>query len=354
MIDDCVAAYVAHPALLWAFQTNRKQMEALLRCPPTNRLQPRAVIPFAGFVASHQRRLLIARGGLCVALAIRLLCLPQRRISRVPLLAAAILARRHTFAAAAAPSCAGELQGHGGTVFCVAFHPSASVLATSSSDRSAKLWRLQPCGQPLCLATLRGHSGWVMAAAFHARLPILATGSSNHTARLWRLNSSNSAASCFARLQGHSDHVRSVAFHTQDDVFATGSGDGSARLWRVQGERAPPTLLATLEGHGGCVNAVAFHPTARILATGSDDETAKLWRLHDDGGGASCVATLHGNKNCVLRASTLQGSNNLVRERIVHRVKIFNTLRRCCLWRSTRRVARWPLRATTARSSCGG
>jgi hypothetical protein len=31
MLDDCVAAYVAHPVLLFVFQTNRKQMESLLR-----------------------------------------------------------------------------------------------------------------------------------------------------------------------------------------------------------------------------------------------------------------------------------------------------------------------------------
>jgi WD40 repeat protein len=315
--DDFVAEYVAHPALLRVFQTNKKQIEALiysrLSSQPNHRL-----VNVSGFLGPKQRYHLISRSLLSVTLIRRLIFHVRQQVRHPLKLATCILSRRHLFAVSMKSKglqCAATLHGHDGTIFAVAFHPSGHILATGSSDKTAKLWLLQRDGaRDSCVSTLRGHNGWVMSVAFHSSLPILATGSSDNSARLWQLHSNFKAASCFACLQGHSDHVRSVAFHPLDSVLATGSGDSTAKVWRIH--RHPHTdsmsctQLATLQGHSSCVNSVAFHPRGSVLATGSDDETAKLWRLDDND--ATCVATLHGNKNWVLRASSLQSSNNLV------------------------------------------
>jgi WD40 repeat protein len=82
------------------------------------------------------------------------------------------------------------------SVYSVAFHPTLPLLATGSSDYTAKLWRLvhTPDGSisaATCVATLDssndGHIGSVYSVAFHPTLPLLATGSEDNTIKLWKL-----------------------------------------------------------------------------------------------------------------------------------------------------------------------
>ena len=86
-----------------------------------------------------------------------------------------------------------QLKMHGALIMSVAFHPSAPILATSSEDKTAKLWRLNSdCTHQTCVATLKGHGdGLVHSVTFHPSAPILATASEDKTVKLWRLNSSS-------------------------------------------------------------------------------------------------------------------------------------------------------------------
>ena len=178
-----------------------------------------------------------------------------------------------------------------GSSTCVAFHPTAPLLATGSDDTTVKLWQLSDNSALTCVATLTGHDGQVYSVAFDPTGTLLATGSSDGTAKLWRLSADGATfvATCVATLVGNGGQVYSVAFHPTARLLATGSEDSTAKLWRLSADGA--TCVATLEGHGVPVYSVAFHPTAPILATGSRDGTAKLWRLSADG--ATCVATLN-------------------------------------------------------------
>ena len=85
---------------------------------------------------------------------------------------------------------------------------------------------------PTCVATLAGHSSTVRYVAFHPSAPLLATGSSDKTAKLWRMSADGTAATCVATLAGHSDLVYSVAFHPSAPLLATGSWDNTAKLWQ--------------------------------------------------------------------------------------------------------------------------
>ena len=184
-----------------------------------------------------------------------------------------------------------------GSSTCVAFHPTAPILATGSDDmtvKSVKLWRLSDNSALTCVATLdksnEGHDGPVYSVAFHPTALILATGGDDSTAKLWRL--SVVGVTCVATLTGHGGQVYSVAFDPTGTLLATGSNDNTAKLWRLlPNNLEATTCVATLTGHTDAVTWVAFHPTAPILATGSEDGTAKLWRLSADG--ATCVATLN-------------------------------------------------------------
>jgi WD40 repeat protein len=207
------------------------------------------------------------------------------------------------------------LGGHRNPVTSVAIHPTLHLLATGSSDNTAKLWRFSADASiPTCVATLGNF--WVTSVAFHPELPLLATGSQDRTAKLWSFNplgseATNMSATCVATLEGehgHRSYVNSVAFHPKLPLLATGSHDRTAKLWSFNPhglavDNMSATCVATLEGghgHQDSVTSVAFHPMLPLLATGSDDNTAKLWSFNPNGSAANnmsatCVATLEGD-----------------------------------------------------------
>jgi WD40 repeat protein len=213
-------------------------------------------------------------------------------------------------------TCVATLEGHSKMVWQVAFHPTLPLLATASWDNTAKLWLLSPDNSAVtCVATLVGHRKiWynrivsyltrfslptICSVAFHATLPLLATGSGDKTAKLWRLSPDNSTATCVATLEGHRDCVWSVAFHPTLPLLATGSGDKTAKLWCLSLDYSAAKCVATLEGHSKQLWQVAFHPTAPLLATTSSDKTAKLWQISRDNSSVKCVATLEGHSHTV-------------------------------------------------------
>jgi predicted nucleotide-binding protein len=74
------------------------------------------------------------------------------------------------------------LTAHTEAVNGVAFSPDGTLLATTSGDRTARLWDLAT-GQPT--VTLTGHTHAVFGVAFSPDGTLLATASADKTARLW-------------------------------------------------------------------------------------------------------------------------------------------------------------------------
>jgi hypothetical protein len=130
--------------------------------------------------------------------------------------------------------CVATLAGHSDRVNSVAFDPTGRFVATSSDDKTAKIWRLSPDGAvciATCVATLAGHSGRVTSVAFHPTGQFLATTSQDQTAKVWRLSPSG-AATCIATLT-HPNEVSSVAFHPKGRLLATTDFEGTAILWEM-------------------------------------------------------------------------------------------------------------------------
>jgi WD40 repeat protein/regulator of replication initiation timing len=187
----------------------------------------------------------------------------------------------------------------------VAFHPTAPLLATGYEDGDAELWRFSTDGSTATPVNEFSDCGErVRSVAFHPTEPnFLATGHQDHTAKLWRFSLDGSTATCVATLEGHRNQVLSVAFQPNERLLATGSSDKTAKLWKFSPGGSEATCVATLAGHSKGIYSVAFHPTEPLLATGSSDKTAKLWRFSPFyGSEATCVATLEGHSkgiNCV-------------------------------------------------------
>jgi WD40 repeat protein len=149
---------------------------------------------------------------------------------------------------------------------------------------TAKLWSIYSVENNTfvnCVATLTEHTGYVRSVAFHPTLPILATSSRDKTAKLWRFSLDGVLpVSCVATLN-NDEPIFSVAFHPNKNILAIGSSDKTTKLlnFSLDGETSSFTELETLNGHTGDVKSVVFSTDGTFLATASDDKTTILWRM---------------------------------------------------------------------------
>ncbi|MGH3820822.1 MAG: TIR domain-containing protein, partial [Pseudonocardiaceae bacterium] len=113
------------------------------------------------------------------------------------------------------------------------------------------------------LRTLRGHTDLVTGVAFAPDGRTLATTSFDRTVRLWDLSDRDRPHPLGPPLTGHTDVVRGVAFAPDGRTLATTSRDRTVRLWDLSDRTRPHPLGPPLTGHTGGVYGVAFAPDGR-------------------------------------------------------------------------------------------
>jgi sugar lactone lactonase YvrE len=157
---------------------------------------------------------------------------------------------------------------HDNNVNGVAFSPDGRLLATASTDKTARIWEVAN-GQEHTRVT---HDGAVVeAVAFSPDGRLLATAGHDQTARIWGLTSGQQRT----RIT-HEGAVFAVAFSPDGRLLATASHDQTARVWEVaSGQERTRVTHDTYQR----VVGVAFSPDGRLLATASTDNTARIWEV---------------------------------------------------------------------------
>ena len=189
--------------------------------------------------------------------------------------------------------------GHHEYINSMVFDPAGRYLATSSDDKTARVWQVQTDGsEATCLATLKDHTSIVTSVAFSPTGHFLATGSLDKTVKVWcKAPDDDRNWTLIAILdqseEGGRDSVHSIAFHPKLSLLAVGLNNGTVKLWQKQpADDTNWTCVATFREHSGAVFSLVFHPDGLFLATGSTDKTLKIWMLTNDKNVAKCVDSL--------------------------------------------------------------
>jgi len=159
-------------------------------------------------------------------------------------------------------------KAHEAAVYDVAFSPDGSTLATSSTDKLAKLWDWK-ADMPMEKAKLEGHSDAVWAVAW-SKEGLLATAGADRKIKLWNAEGKEEAT-----LEGHKDWVSDVAFSPDGNTLASASHDRTARLWDVKEKKD----TASLGPHTSTCWCVAYSPDGSLLAVGTHNAGVRLWNL---------------------------------------------------------------------------
>jgi dynein assembly factor with WDR repeat domains 1 len=95
------------------------------------------------------------------------------------------------------------LEGHTLELVCVAFNPTATLIATASMDHTSQLWDVES-GARMC--SLQLHSAEIVSATFNQAGTLLLTGSFDRTCRVWDVRTGQ----CVHCLEGHDGEVCST------------------------------------------------------------------------------------------------------------------------------------------------
>ncbi|WP_017315111.1 serine/threonine-protein kinase [Mastigocladopsis repens] len=161
------------------------------------------------------------------------------------------------------------LTGHLGDINSLAFNPQGTTLASSSDDKTIKLWNLK---NKKGIRTLHGHKGIVYSVAISPDGQTLVSGSQDKTIKVWNPNTGQEIHT----LAGHSSFINSVAISLDGQKIASGSYDNTIKVWNLKTGQE----ILTLEGHTGHILSVAISPDGQKLASASADRTIKVWNLN--------------------------------------------------------------------------
>lgn len=172
-----------------------------------------------------------------------------------------------------------ELKGHDDKVLCAAFHPTAGLqlsptgpnVATGSVDCTIRLWSLNPEMEFQQSIVLGKHEERVNCVAYHPLGHYLASTSNDKTWRLWNIEQKKE----ILLQEGHDAYVHPLAFQCDGSLVATGDLNGVGRVWDLRTGKSIINLL----GHVKRIISLAFLPNGYQMATGSDDNTVRIWDL---------------------------------------------------------------------------
>ncbi|AQK96467.1 Transcriptional corepressor LEUNIG [Zea mays] len=209
------------------------------------------------------------------------------------------------------------LEEHSFLITDVRFSPSMSRLATSSFDKTVRVWDAD--NTDYSLRTFTGHSATVMSLDFHPnKEDMICSCDSDGEVRSWSINNGScltcvkvfkggatqmrfqprkgkylAAASdkaiyildgetqhaCRSPLQGHNKNIQSLCWDSAGEYLASVSED-SVRIWSFSSGREGE-FVHELNRSGNQFHSCVFHPTYQSLLVIGCYESLELWDIRE-------------------------------------------------------------------------
>ena len=151
-------------------------------------------------------------------------------------------------------------------VLGIIFNADNSTLATASSDKTIKLWKI-PEGKHF--ATLSGHTDAVLGLRFLNHDKFIVSISEDKSVNLWNVDS---AKIVYTR-KDHLKAIRALDVSNDDKWIATAGAEREIFLR----DAATGVTQKKLIAHENWVRTLAFSPDNKLLASGADDKKIILW-----------------------------------------------------------------------------
>ncbi|XP_022144857.1 transcriptional corepressor LEUNIG-like isoform X2 [Momordica charantia] len=228
------------------------------------------------------------------------------------------------------------LSEHSQMITDVCFSSRALKIATSSSDRTVKIWDVDNGGPSL--RTFTGHSTGVTSLDFHpSKDDLICSSDVNSEIRYWSIKNSScvgifkggakklrfqpnngriiaaavgNAVSiidvetqvCRLKLQGHKNHIHSVCWDPSGEYLASVSED-LAKVWKV-GSGGKGDCINELNCNGKIFHTCVFHPTNTSLLIIGSHESLEIWDITEN---KTRTLHAHGKLVSALAASHVTG-----------------------------------------------
>ncbi|KAK4532553.1 hypothetical protein CCYA_CCYA12G3410 [Cyanidiococcus yangmingshanensis] len=194
----------------------------------------------------------------------------------------------------------GVLEGHAQGISDVAWSGAAAAsddtdrssgaltrwLASASDDRTLRLWDVE---RGVAVHRFEGHSNYVFCCNFNPQGNVLASGSFDETICFWDVRMRR----CIRTLPAHSDPVSAVHFNRDGTLLVSSSYDGLCRIWDTPNGRCLYTIVGE---ESSPVSFVKFTPNGGYILANTLDNTIRLWSYRD--GQGRVLKTLRGHRNC--------------------------------------------------------
>ena len=161
-----------------------------------------------------------------------------------------------------------ELKGHRKTLTDIVYSPNGRWTATSSLDRSIRLWDVRT-GKMLA-RFLAGHRDWIRTLVFHPDGRQLCSGGDDGALRLWDLTNGRK----LNRIPVSQGWVRTVSYSHDGRLLAAGSQDGMVCIWSAESLE----LLQRLGPFGRSINRISFTYDGTALAIAMQGQI-DIWQL---------------------------------------------------------------------------
>jgi serine/threonine protein kinase len=156
-------------------------------------------------------------------------------------------------------------KGHSSRVTAVAWSPDGSCVASSSYDKTIRIWN---AANGKTLVTYRGHSGRVNALAWSPDSRHIVSVSDDQTVQVWDVVTGK-----YIFYGRHKAAVNSVCWSPDGTCIASAGADKTALVWEVaSGQR-----VFSYHGHSQPILALTWSPDGRHLASGGEDRAIHIW-----------------------------------------------------------------------------